>query len=208
MAVRVLLSENRRMVRDALCALLQANGEFLVAAEVCDGVSAVRLWRELHPDVALLAIHLNLMNGIDAAAAILKESADAGIVMLAADAGDWLLRSAALCGARGLVLAESSAPVLLHAMRTVAAGGRYMDALPVRAGEAPVRRIESLSRREREVLSMVSHGQSSREIAAELDLGVETVRTYRKSMMRKLKVANTAEATRAAVFAGLSKTPS
>lgn len=209
MAVRVLLAESHRMIRDAFRSLLESGGEFEVVGNAQDGREAVRLWRQLKPDVGLLAIHLNHQTGIAATVEILKESPSERIVLLASEANDALLVPAARSGAKGLIAAQATAAELLTAMRAVAAGGFYLGMLPFRGATAAGReRIEALSPREQEVLQLVADGKSSKEIAALLQLGVETVRSYRKSMMKKLHVTNVARATWAAIAGGLAKAPS
>lgn len=205
MAIRVLLAERHRMIRDAFRSVLHASGEFQVVGEAGDGFAIIELWRELRPGVLLMAVHLDGLNGIDAAIEILKESPSERIVLLAPDSADPLLLCAARCGARGLVVEQSPADELLMAMRVVASGEFYVNVLP-RQGVDPggLKSIDALSPREQEVLRLVSNGKSSKEIAVTLRLGVETVRSYRKSMMKKLNVTNAAKATRAAITGGLT----
>lgn len=194
------------MIRDGFRSLLHASGEFHVVGDAGDGFAAVGLWRELRPDVLLMAVHLDGLNGIDAAVEILKESPSERIVLLAPDASDALLLCAARCGAKGLVVEQSPAEELLRAMRAVAAGGFYVGVMPFQGADpGGLKKIEALSPRELQVLQFVSDGKSSKEIAVALQLGVETVRSYRKSMMKKLNVANAAKATRAAIAGGLTK---
>jgi two-component system nitrate/nitrite response regulator NarL len=210
MSCQVLLVDDHQLIRDGIKSLIEQSGEFQVTAEAENAADALRLTKQTSPDLIVVDVGMPSLNGIETARRILQHSAAARVVMLAMIDDEEAVITALQYGARGLVLKRSSAADLLDALRMVARGGSYFssqisDHLLSRfrrgnAGEAaPAPLSQRLTAREREVLRLVAAGRTSKEIAARLDIGVETVRSYRKSMMRKLGVNNIASLIQAAV---------
>src|SRR5579863_9148177 len=212
MAIPVLIADGHQMMRDGLRSILREEATFEVIAEAGDGAEAVHLWRERKPELSVMSVGLPGLNGIEATAAILREDANARIVLLASNEDEERLVEAAKSGARGLLLKRSSERELIDTMRRVAIGGWALGPVVARIlvdrrragakGEAP---LNILSPRERQVLRLVAEGKSSKEIATLLQLEVQTIRSYRKAMMLKLGVGNAADATRVAMKAGLMR---
>jgi DNA-binding NarL/FixJ family response regulator len=203
---------------DGLRAILQQDGEFLVAGEAETGVEAIRVSKEVRPDIVLMGIGLPGLNGIETAAELLRHLPATKVVILSMYDDEHSVVSAIRSGVRAFILKKASGGDLLEALRTVAKGGSYLspqvsDQLlsRIRRGDleskltaAP---LESLSPRELQVMRLVAEGRTSKEIAGLLDLGEQTVRSYRKTLMKKLRVNNVAGLTRVALAAGLTPSP-
>lgn len=212
MAIPVLIADGHKMMRDGLQSILRQEAAFEVVAEAGDGAEAVRLWRKWKPELSVMSVSLPGMNGVESTAAILREDGGARIVLLASNEDDERLVEAAQSGARGLLLKRSSERELIDTMHRVAAGGWALGPVVARilihrrrAGKTNGLLLNNLSPRERQVLRLVAEGKSSKEIATLLQLEVQTIRSYRKTMMLKLGVGNAADATRIAITTGLMK---
>ncbi len=214
MAYQVLLVDDHKLMRDGIKTILERGAEFHVAAEAENGADAVQTCKKLHPDVVLMDIGLPGMNGIDATTEILRHCPGTKIVVLSMYDDENSVVSAIRSGARAFVLKKASSSELLDAVRTVARGGSYLssqvsDRLLQRIQRGDLEThdrspLESLSPRELQVLRLVAEGKTSKDIAVLLDLGLQTVRSYRKTMMKKLGVNNVAGLTQLALAAGIT----
>jgi DNA-binding NarL/FixJ family response regulator len=216
MAYTVLLVEDHKIMRDGIRALLDRSGEFAVVGDAESGSEAVQLCSETRPDVILMDIGLPGLNGVDITTELLRLSPSLKIIMLSMYDDEESVVSSIRAGARGYVVKRASAGDLLDALRVVARGGSYLsphvsDQLlaRIRRGDADTASrhptLSQLTPRQFQVLSLIVEGKASKEIAVMLDLGVETVRSYRKTMMKKLSVNNVAGLIRVALAAGLAE---
>ncbi len=216
MAHSILLVDDHKIMRDGLRAILQRAPEFAVAGEADHGAEAVRLTKTLRPEIVLMDIGLPGMNGIEATREILRHCPEVKVVVLSMYDDEHSVVSAVRSGARAFVLKKASDSDLLDALRTVAKGGSYLspqvsDKLLhcIQRGELDPKGtgsvLDSLSPRELQVMRLVAEGKTSKEIATLLDLGLQTVRSYRKTMMKKLGVTNVAELTQIALASGLTR---
>jgi DNA-binding NarL/FixJ family response regulator len=217
MPSRVLLVDDHTMVRDGLKAIFARDREFTVVGEAEGGAEAVQVCKQSNPDLVLMDVALPGMNGIEATAEILRRCPRAKVVILSMHGDENLLKTAIRSGASGFVLKKASASELLLAMRIVARGGTYLapslgsnnSGLPAaqlqrsETAEKERHAVESLSPREAQVLRLIAEGKRSKEVAAVLGLEHNTVRSYRKTMMRKLGVNNLASLIQVAMAAGL-----
>lgn len=215
MPYRVLLVEDHKIMRDGIRALLDRSSEFTVVGDVETGPEAVQMCTETRPDMVLMDIGLPGLNGIDATTELLRHYPNVKVIMLSMyDDEESVVRSIR-AGARGYVVKRASSGELLEGLRAVARGGCYLsphvsERLLTRirrgeeetAGRHPL--LAELTPRELQVLGLIVEGKASKEIAVMLDLGVETVRSYRKTMMKKLQVNNVAGLIRVALAAGLT----
>jgi len=215
MTYRVLLVEDHKIMREGIRALLDRSGEFTVVGDAESASEAVQMCGDTRPDVVLMDIGLPGLNGVDTTIELLRQSPALKIIMLSMYDDEESVVSSIRAGARGYVVKRASSGDLLDALRVVARGGSYLsphisDQLlaRIRRGdvEAPARHpvLSQLTPREFQVLGMIVEGKASKEIAVLLNLGVETVRSYRKTMMKKLGVNNVAGLIRVAVSAGLT----
>ncbi|MBM3736241.1 MAG: response regulator transcription factor [Acidobacteria bacterium] len=215
MAVDVLLVEDHAIVRHGIRTLLERSGDFRVVGEVDSGADAVQFCRKSPPQLVLMDLAMPGLNGIEATSEIIRHSPTARVVFLSAYDDDQSVVNAIRSGARGFVLKRASLGDLLDALRTVAKGGSYLspqvsDRLlqRIQRGDlesgGPPSTLDGLSPREMQVMRMIADGMTSKEIAQSLDLGVETVRSYRKTLMKKLGVNNVAGLTQIAISAGIT----
>lgn len=211
----VLLVDDHKIMRDGIKTILERSNEFRVIAEAESGVDAVQIARKIHPDMVLMDIGLPGMNGIEATTEIVRHCPSTKVVILSMYDDENSVVSAIRSGARAFILKKASSGDLLDALRAVAKGGSYLssqvsDRLLTRiqrgdldsAGQSTA--LAGLSPREMQVLRLVAEGKTSKEIAIILDLGLQTVRSYRKTMMKKIGVNNVAGLTQVALSAGLT----
>ena len=214
MPVDVLLVEDHQVVRDGIRAILDRATEFRVVGAVASGAEAVQFCRREPPHLVLMDLSLPGLSGIDATAEILRIHPECRVVVLSMYDDENSVVNAIRAGAKGFVLKKASHLDLLEALRTVAGGSSYLSpevserlvhrmqsADPHGTSEAP--EIQRLSPREVQVLRLVGEAKSSREIAELLQLEVETIRSYRKSLMKKLGARNATQLTHIALKAGL-----
>jgi DNA-binding NarL/FixJ family response regulator len=216
MPFHVLLVDGHKILRDGIKAILRMDGEFDVIGETDSGTDAVQFSRKLNPDVIVMDIRLQGLNGVEATSEILRHTPDSRIVILSTYDDENSVVGAIRSGARAFVLKKASGGELLDALRTVARGGFYLspqvsEKLLIRIQRGDLEEkpmpsmLEELSPRELQVLRLVAEGQTSKEIAVMLDLGLQTVRSYRKTMMKKLNVCNVASLTQFALSAGIAR---
>jgi DNA-binding NarL/FixJ family response regulator len=209
----VFLVEDHRMIRDGLKALFEREPDLRVMGDAEDGEAAIAFAQTSLPDLILMDLSLPGMNGIDATSEILRRHPEAKIIVLSMYDDESSVVDSIRAGARGYVVKKATAVELLEAMRIVLDGGSYLspqisDRLLLRiqrgqqSGSAKAGPIENLSPREGQVLRMVAEGKTSKEIATVLGLGLQTVRSYRKTMMKKLGVNNVASLTKLALTSG------
>ena len=205
--VRVILADDYPMLRQAFRVLLERNG-IVVVAEAEDGRAAVRLARDLQPDVAVLDLAMPGLNGLDAARQIRRSCPRTAPILLTVHAEDRNVLEALHAGVQGYVLKTQPIDDLHRAIQEVARGQIYLSPSISRAvvdayiagGRAAPQR---LTPRERHVLQLVSEGRTTKEIAAMLGLSVKTCESHRVRLMDKLGIHSTAGLVRYAVREGL-----
>jgi len=210
----IVLVDDHKLVRDGIKTLLERGPDFRVVGEADNGAEAVQLCRKTNPELVLMDIGLPGMNGIEATTELLRHCPGVKVVILSMYDDENSVVSAIRSGARAFVLKKASSGELLDALRTVARGGSYLssqvsDKLLQRIQRGDLETmdktpLDQLSPRELQVLRMVAEGKTSKDIAVMLDLGLQTVRSYRKTMMKKLNVNNVAGLTQLALAAGLT----
>ena len=206
---KVLLADDHSIVRHALRLLLEREG-LEVVGEAANGQAAVRLARELRPDIAVLDLMMPVLNGIDAAREILQACPETLPVLLVASATEEQVLQAMRAGIRGCVLKSHEATELIRAIGEVRRGGVYLSPGHSRSVvEAYVGRRDlppdPLSPRERQVLQLVAEGKSTKEAANLLCISVKTVESHRCRIMSKLEIRETASLVRYAIRHGLSE---
>jgi DNA-binding NarL/FixJ family response regulator len=215
MVYRVLLVEDHKIMRDGIRALLDRCGEFTVVGDAETGAEAVQMCTETAPDVVLMDIGLAGLNGIDTTTELLRRCPKVKVIMLSMYDDEDSVVDSIRAGARGYVVKRASSNDLIEALRTVARGGSYLSPhvserllTRIRRGEGdtvsrhPV--LAELTPREFQVLGLIVEGKASKDIAVLLNLGVETVRSYRKTLMKKLGVNHVAGLVRVALAAGMA----
>jgi len=215
MAFQVLLVDDHKLMRDGLRSILEHGSEFRVVGEADNGAEAVQFCKKSRPDLVVMDIGLPGMNGIEATTEIVRHSPQTRVLILSMYDDENAVVSAIRSGARAFVLKRASSADLVDALRTVARGGSYLSSqvsdrlltriqtgdLQARSSQEP---LDTLSPREVQVLRLVAEGKTSKDIAVLLELGLQTVRSYRKALMKKLGVNNVAGLTQMAMAAGLT----
>jgi two-component system, NarL family, response regulator NreC len=211
--MKILLADDHKMLREGLRMLIEKLGQMTIAGEAENGVSAVRMARDLKPDLILMDITMPDLNGIEATRRIMTEAPGVKVIALSMHADKRFVRHMFAAGAAGYVLKISAFEEVAAAIRTVAAGRIYISpkirdqvlADYVKQLTRSSATLESpLSSREREVLQMLAEGKSSRAIAECLHISVTTVDTHRKHIMDKLEFRSIAELTKYAIREGLT----
>jgi DNA-binding NarL/FixJ family response regulator len=207
MRLQILLADDHLIVRQGLKALLEREG-LEVVGEAPDGLEAVRLARDLHPDVAVLDIGMPLMNGLDAAREILRASPRTKAILLTMHAEDHYVLEALRAGVTGYVLKTKAAGDLVQAIQEVAGGAIYLSPGVSRAVVQAYRAKsdlppDPLTPRERQVLQLIAEGKRTKEIASLLGVSVKTAESHRTRLMEKLNIHETAGLVRYALQRGL-----
>lgn len=212
MPISVLLADDHQVVRDGLKTLLEAQGDIRVVGAAADGVEAVAAAAQLKPDVVVMDISMPDMNGVEAARRIHAARAQTRIVMLSMYSDAEHVYRALEAGATGYLLKNSAGSELVAAVRAVHAGRRYLTEKInelVIAGYLGEKRaaspLESLSKRERDILQHIVDGRNNRETAELLHISVKTVETYRSRMLQKLGIKNVTELVKFAITHGLTQ---
>jgi len=211
--LRVLLAEDIEILRKGLKALLAAYPDVEIAGEAADGLEAVRLTRELKPQVVLMDLSMPRMDGAEAIAAIKRERPETRILALTAYMEADLVRKTLSAGADGYLLKNVAADELVLAIRRVAEGRPYVcpeiaklliDAFLDRDGAGAPEDDGLLTEREREVAGLIASGLTSKEIGVRLDLSPKTVDTHKVNSKRKVGAKTTAELIVYAIERGLA----
>ena len=202
MAIRVLITDDHKVVRRGLRGFLELDPGLEVVGEASNGEEAVKLAQRLEPDVVLMDLLMPVMDGIEATREIRRELPQVEVVALTSVLEDASVAGAIRAGAIGYLLKTTDADELCEAIKAAAAGqvrlapeaaARLMH--EVRAPESP----EALTERETEVLELIARGKTNKQIARDLFIGEATVKSHVHSILSKLNVSSR---TQAALYAG------
>jgi len=205
--IRVLLVDDHQVVRQGLRAMIEPDSRFEVVGEAAGGEEALRLVKREHPDVVVLDLKLNDMNGAELCRRISEMEPHAAVLILTAYFDRHLVDACLAAGARGYLLKDAENLRLTEHLVTVAEGHSALDPRAADVLTDWVRRGRpagaSLSARELEILRLLSEGLTNREIAGRLHLSENTVKGYAKDIFDKLDVHNRVEAVMRARERGL-----
>ncbi|MFM9614153.1 DNA-binding response regulator [Streptomyces sp. V2] len=211
MPVTVLLVDDESLVRAGLRAVLEAQPDITVVGEAADGAAVVPLVRRLRPDVVAMDVRMPLLDGISATRAVLRGvDAPPKILVVTTFENDEYVYDALRAGADGFLLKRAPAAEIVNAVRVVAAGESLLFPASLRKlaaeyGDQDARdRLESagLTEREGEVLRLMARGLSNAEIAGELIVGAETVKSHVSAVLGKLGARDRTQAVIAAYESG------
>jgi DNA-binding NarL/FixJ family response regulator len=201
--ISVLLVDDHNLVRRGFRRMLEDEPDIAVVGEASDGDEAVRLAKQLRPQVIVMDCALPGMSGLTATRKILADSSQSAVLMLSMHSEDTLVRQAMDAGARGYILKNAVDLELATAIRRVAAGEVVLASELSRPAALKGERDAGLTARELEILQLIVDGKSNKEIADELDLSVNTVAVHRANIMDALGIHKTAELVVYAIRNGL-----
>ena len=184
--IRVLSVDDHPLLRGGIAALIGNQTDMQVVAEACNGREALEQFRKHRPDITLMDLQMPEMSGIDAISAIRGEFPEARIIILTTHAGDVQVSRALKAGARAYLLKGSLRNELLETIRAVHAGQKRVSS-EVAAELAEHSTDDALTPREVEVLRLVAKGNANKEIAAQLSLTEETVKSHIRNILAKLE---------------------
>lgn len=201
-AVRVLLADDHAVVVEGLVAMIGRQSDMAVVAEAGNGPDAVALWKRHRPDVALVDLRMPELDGAGVIAEIRRTDPSARVIILTTYDTEEDIYRAVRAGARGYLLKDARRSEVLEAIRRVHRGETVLPS-SVTAKLAHRMADESLSQREREVLTLLADGKTNREIGAAIHVEESTVKTHLRSIFTKLHAESRTEAVTAAMRRGL-----
>ncbi|MCZ7567725.1 MAG: response regulator transcription factor [Ardenticatenaceae bacterium] len=209
--IRVLVADDHVVMREGICLLLEAEPDIEVVGQASDGLEAYEKARELKPDVVLMDITMPRMSGLAATRQLRATLPETQVLVLTMHEGDEFFFRVLQAGASGYVLKGASSDELLSGIRAVYQGGVYLYPTMARKLMSDyLSRLSSeqegydeLTSREREVLTLIAEGLTTREIAERLVISANTVQTHRQNVMDKLDLHNRSELIKYAIRKGL-----
>lgn len=210
-AVRVVLADDHVLVRAGLRKLLELIPDLVVVGEADDGLALIALVSQLQPDLVLMDIAMPGLNGLEATARVKKNWPQVRVIILSMHQSEGYVQQALRHGAAGYLLKDAAPLELDVALRAVMRGETYLSpavsqgvmsdyVVRLRSDQPPV---ALLTPRQREVLTLIAQGKSSKDIARHLDLSVKTIDTHRSQLMKQLDIHEVAGLVRFAMREGL-----
>jgi two-component system response regulator NreC len=214
--MRILIVDDHATVRDGLRLLVDSQSDMECVGEAADGQAAIEQARELLPDIVLMDVSMPNLNGLKATESIVSEFPDVKVLALSRHMDEGYLQEMIRAGASGYVLKQSPSSEMLNGLRSIAAGGRYLDAeltgrvLDSYAGRHNVQvdspnKGRELSDRETDVIRLIAWGYGNKEIAAKLTISAKTVDVHKANALRKLGLSGRVDIVRFALLQGWLK---
>ena len=200
--IRILTVDDHPLLREGICAIIEAQPDMALVGEAANGAEAVAAWRNLRPDVTLMDLQMPGLDGLGAIRAIRKEHPQARILVLTTYDGDAQALATLKAGAAGYLLKSAMRKELLETIRVIHAGRRHVPAdiaqeIALHATDDP------LSDREIAVLGLVAQGKANKEIAWLLSLSEDTIKAHLKNIFAKLDVGDRTSAVTVALRRGI-----
>jgi DNA-binding NarL/FixJ family response regulator len=209
--IRLLLADDHRLMRAGLRALLQSLAHVQVVAEAGNGYEALQFAEQHQPDIVIMDIGMEGLNGLEATARMAKLTPAPRVIVLSMHANEEYVRRALQAGAAGYLLKGAEPAELEFAIQAVMRGETYLTPAVskqvvqdyLQGGAAKPDPLRDLTPRQREVLQLIAEGQSTKEIAYKLSLSVKTVEAHRGELMNRLAIHDVAGLVRFAIRTGL-----
>ena len=212
-SLKIFIADDHEVVRQGLRSLLEKDPGWSICGEAANGREAVERVLALKPDVVVMDLAMPHLNGLEATRQILRDVPRTAVLMLSATESEEQVREVLAAGARGFVLKSDAGKELLAALAGLRAGRPFFSARIAElvlqgylrggggapADAAAVKPAQPLTTREREVLQLLAEGQSNKQVAAALGIGIKTAEAHRANLMRKLKVRSVGELVRYAI---------
>jgi len=200
--IKVLIVDDHPILRVGIAAIIEATPDMTVVAHAGSGEEAVELFEKHQPDITLMDLHLPGMSGVEAIHTLIARHREAKFVVLTTYEGDEDIHQALQDGARSYIITGMPHEELVNALRRVHAGERF---LPRPVSHAHNSRIPNsdLSAREREVLDLIAHGKSNKEIASQLGIAESTVKCHVGVILMRLNVRDRTQAVVTALQRGI-----
>jgi DNA-binding NarL/FixJ family response regulator len=205
--ITVLLVDDHNLVRKGFRRMLEDDPDIRVVGEATNGQEAIKAAQEFHPRVVVMDMAMPGLDGVQATREILKHLPDTAILILSMYSEENYVRNALDAGARGYVLKEALDVDLAGAIKDLAAGKTVIGPGVLTPHRAPDPDYERLTPREKQILELIAKGNSNKEIAAILNLSVNTVSVHRANLMSALGIHRTTELVVWAVKKGLVQLP-
>ena len=200
--IRILIVDDHPLIQDGIAALIAGKKDLELVAQASNGTEGVEQFRKHRPDITLMDLQMEGLNGIDAIIAIREQAPDAAIIVLTTYSGDVRVRRALKAGAQAYLLKNLLHKDLLDTIRSVHAGRRTVSP-DVAAALAEHSLDEPLTDREMEVLQLIASGHANKEIAARLSVTEEAVKSRVKNILAKLHANDRTHAAMIAVKRGI-----
>lgn len=196
--IKLLLADDHPLIREGFKSLLGKNENFEIVAEAGNGMELLEEFEKTKPDIILTDISMPVLNGFEAMEQLIKQGVSVKFIVLTMHEEQVYILNALRIGAHGYVLKNIEGPDLEKAIITVYQGGKYFSPLITNIMAESFQRpedgdIEEITSREKEVLQLVAHGNSTKQIADKLSISIRTVESHRINMLRKMRVSNSAE---------------
>jgi DNA-binding NarL/FixJ family response regulator len=213
-SIKILVVDDHGILRTGIDLIISQTDDMEVAGEAADGHKAIELARELKPDVVLMDISMPGLNGIDAARNIINENPSIKVIALSAYCERRFVKDMLKAGVLGYAMKDAMADELVHAIRVVNDGQRYLsekvaqliveDYIQSTGTETFHSPLDKLSPRERELLQLIAENKSTKEAANLLHVSIKTIDARRRNIMDKLGVTGIADLTKIAIKEGLT----
>ena len=210
--LKVIIADDHMIVRDGLRSLLERQPDMEVVAEAENGRMALKLVKELSPDVVIMDIGMRELNGIDATRQIVKMSPGVKVLALSMYSDKRFIKGMLKAGASGYMLKDSAFKELIDAIRVIVENKIYISPSVAniitedylkQSPESDSSTRSLLSSRELEVLQLLVEGMSTKQIASSLRLSIKTIESHRSRIMKKIDINNIADLTRYAIREGI-----
>lgn len=198
--IKILLADDHRLFLEGIRSIIESEPGLKVVAEANDGEEVMVKLKSYYVDIVMLDIQMPKMNGIQAAQMISEKYPDIRVLVLSMHTEKIFIEKMYTAGVAGYVLKNTNKEELINAIRTVHRGGRYFsnDIIPALFDNSSSKTVSKsmftpeLTKREREILTLIAREYSNPQIAEELFISIQTVNTHRKNLLKKLDAKNTA----------------